>query len=122
MGVALTVRVPPGRAIAWADLASRLAARGVPAAVRMIDGLPAFPDEEPPADWRELRLGTPAGMVTLRRSPEDVTCTVWGNADTALERAQRAIAWAVADAAGGNIDTGGREISAGEFERTIDSA
>jgi hypothetical protein len=44
----------------------------------MIDGELAFPDEEPPEDWRELRIGTPEGMmVTIRRERDRVVLVVW---------------------------------------------
>ncbi len=45
----------------------------------MIDGQLAFPDEEPAADWRELRVGTPQGMVTVRRGKERMVFVTWGN-------------------------------------------
>lgn len=68
----------------WPTVRDRLAAAGCPAAVRMIDGLPAFPDEEPAADWRELRLGFAAGMVTVRRTADGVRLVTWGTDDPAL--------------------------------------
>src|SRR3712207_8342677 len=34
----------------------------------------SFPDEVPPEGWRELRVGTPQGMVTLRREGGAVVC------------------------------------------------
>jgi len=51
----------------------------------MIDGELAFPDEEPPANWHELRLGTAEGLaVTVRRESNRVVFVVWGNADAKL--------------------------------------
>src|SRR4051812_36822821 len=82
MGLERTVPIPAGADLSWA----RLVARVPGARLMMIDGLPAFPDEEPPLDWKELRVGTPAGMVTLRRAAEAVTVVVWENADEALRR------------------------------------
>lgn len=76
----------------WPTVSARLAAAGQPAAVRMIDGLPAFPDEEPPADWRELRLGFAAGMVTVRRTPDGVRLVTWGTDDPKLAAAVEACA------------------------------
>jgi hypothetical protein len=72
---------------AWPEVAARLAAAGQSAAVRMIDGLPAFPDEEPPADWQELRLGFAAGMVTVRRTAGGVRLVTWGTDDPGLAAA-----------------------------------
>ncbi len=68
----------------WLTVAARLVAAGCPAAVRMIDGLPAFPDEEPPADWRELRLSLAGGMVTVCRTGDGVRLVTWGTDDPAL--------------------------------------
>ena len=103
MGVELTVSIPAGRVIAWADVATRLAARGTTAQIRMIDSLPAFPDEVPSVDWSELRISTPGGMITLRRTAAGVTCVAWGTDDPALRRDFRAVAEAVAEAGGGAV-------------------
>lgn len=83
----------------------------------MIDGLPAFPDEEPPGDWRELRVATDAGMVTISRGERTLTCVVWGNADAALNLAMAKVLWACASAAGGRIDGTGGSVSPDEFAR-----
>src|SRR5687767_7133678 len=105
MGVELTVQVPPAQAVGWEGVMQRLAARGLSLQMRMIDGLPAFPDEQPPDDWRELRVGTTAGMVTIRRIPAGVGLAVWGNADAALRHDWHLLAWAIANATGGNVQT-----------------
>jgi hypothetical protein len=70
----------------------------------MIDGLPAFPDESPANDWKEVRVGTAAGMVTIRRTPTSLTCVIWGNADAALNAAWAKVVWACAAAGGGVIE------------------
>jgi hypothetical protein len=116
MGVDRTVTFP-GEPPAWPAVASRLAGRGLAVAVRMIDGLPAFPDEEPPAEWRELRVGADAGMVTLRRTPDGVACVTWGNADPQLRRLWDAVTWALADAGGGQVLTTEGAVPAEEFAR-----
>ena len=46
----------------------------------------------PPVTWRDARLRTPAGVVTLRRVPSGVAVVVFGNADEPLRTAQRTIA------------------------------
>ena len=107
----------PGEPPAWPAVATRLAGRGFPVQVRMIDGLPAFPDEEPPAAWRELRVGAGAGMVTLRRTPEGVACVAWGSAEGGLRRLWDAVAWALADAGGGRVVTADGRLAADEFAR-----
>jgi len=62
----------PGGSVTWR--AARLPGqRGYSVQLRMIDGELAFPDEVPPETWRELRVGTPQGMLTLRRDEEALT-------------------------------------------------
>lgn len=68
----------------WNAIRDELSRAGHTTTLRMIDGLPAFPDESPEAGWKELRIGFPAGMVTLRRGADHLACVVWGNADAAL--------------------------------------
>lgn len=116
MGMDRTVTFP-GAAPAWPAVAKRLMERGLAVQVRMIDGLPAFPDEEPPADWRELRVGAEAGMVTLRRTPDGVACVTWGSAEGELRRLWDAVAWALADAGGGRVVTPDGPLAADEFAR-----
>lgn len=84
----------------WEAIRSELNRLGLAAAIRMIDGLPAFPDEMPGGEWRELRLGFPAGMVTLRRSSGHLSCVVWGNADPALVAAWEGLCQAMERACG----------------------
>jgi hypothetical protein len=83
----------------------------------MIDGLPAFPDESPEGEWRELRVGFAAGMVTLRRGSGALTCVIWSNADSALLAARDRLAWACAAAGQGTLVTDSGEVSADEFAR-----
>jgi hypothetical protein len=85
----------------------------------MIDGLPAFPDEVPEGGWRELRLGSAAGMVTLRRSDPLLSVIVWGNADAALLAVRDRIAWACAAAGSGTIAAPGCDVSADEFATRV---
>jgi hypothetical protein len=75
-----------GRAPAWEAIQKELGAAGLPVVVRMIDGLPAFPDEVPAEGWREVRISTPAGMMTLRQQPGGIAVVVWENADEQLLR------------------------------------
>jgi hypothetical protein len=102
MGMQRVVTFPAGEPT-WAAVAAHLAAAGEPAAVRMIDGLPAFPDELPEDGWRELRLGFAAGMVTVSRTPAGWRVVVWGTDDPALLRVQAAVAAAIASAGGGTV-------------------
>lgn len=100
MGVERVVRFP-GPVPDWDAVLGELRAAGHAPVVRMIDGLPAFQDEQPPADCRELRLGLPGGMVTLRRDSASITAVVWGTADPLLAAAREACAEACGRAGGG---------------------
>lgn len=117
MGLECTIRVssPPG----WGAIRDRLTRIGEPAQLRMIDGMPAFPDETPADDWKELRLGFPAGMVTIRRGSGTLSCAIWGNADANLELAWRKVIWACAAASGGEVVTPVGCLSADAFASSI---
>jgi hypothetical protein len=80
----------------------------------------AFPDETPPDAWCELRVGTPHGMVTLRRDHDRVALVTWGNADVAMMQAWNALIWAVAEVGGGRVDTPQGLQTAAEFRRSAD--
>jgi hypothetical protein len=111
MGTELVVAFGPSGPPGWDAVRAALRADGRAAELRMIDGLPAFPDEEPPVDWRELRVTLGNGMVTVRRDGAALRCVVWGNADEALRRDWEAVAWACAVAGGGTI-----RLPDGEFD------
>jgi hypothetical protein len=83
----------------------------------MIDGLPAFPDEVPEAGWKDLRLGVPEGMVTVRRGTGVINCTVWGNAGEQLQLAWAKVIWACARAGLGTIEGPGSSLTPEEFLR-----
>ena len=87
----------------WAAVRDRLAAAGSAVQMRMIDNLPAFPEEGPPDDWRELRVSLGGGMITLRREAGRLRVIVWGNADAALLHDQETLARAFAEAGGGTV-------------------
>jgi hypothetical protein len=88
--------VPVAGEVSWPSIRERLAAAGVGVQMRMIDNMPAFPDEEPPEDWRELRITLGHGMLTLRRDVGQVRIVTWGNADAATQRDQELVAGALA--------------------------
>jgi len=98
------VSFPAERMPSWPSLRDLLASRGMPLQLRMIDGELAFPDEAPPETWRELRVGTPAGMVTLAREQDGVRLVIWGNADEAMRRAWNVLGEAIADLTGGTVE------------------
>ena len=120
MGVEQTVSFT-GRAVpSWPEVAGLLARHGLAAQVRMIDGELSFPDEVPPASWRELRLGTPQGMVTVRREGHRLVFVTWGNAEASLTQAWNAVAWAFAAAGGGQVQSADGAWSAAEFQHRAD--
>jgi hypothetical protein len=104
----------------WERVQELLTRSGFPVQLRMIDGQLAFPDEEPPESWAELRVGTPQGMVTVRREPGRVSLVTWGNADAAMLQAWHALTWAFAEAGGGRVETPEGALSADEFRRQAD--
>src|SRR5579871_897064 len=120
MGMEQQVSFRGGAVPSWTQVRDLLASRGFPADMRMIDGELAFPDEMPPETWRELRLGTPQGMVTARRESDHVLLVTWGNADQAMVQAWNALTWAFAEAGGGRVLHEGGEWSADEFREHAD--
>jgi hypothetical protein len=114
MGMDQAVTFPSGIP-SWSTVQELLAGRGYPVQMRMIDGELAFPDEAPPETWRELRVGTAQGMVTVRREGQRLVFVTWGNADADMRQAWNALTWAYAKAGAGQIHTGEGVTSADEF-------
>jgi hypothetical protein len=115
-----TVTFAAGVLPTWPTVRDLLAHLGYTVQVRMIDGQLAFPDEEPTAEWQELRLGTPQGMVTLRRGPGRIDFVTWGNADGDLRQAWNALVWAFAEAGRGSVQTPAGAVDAAAFRRTAE--
>ncbi len=67
-----------------ADALAGLAAAGVTCHVVMVDGALVHPSAPAPAQWSEVRLRTPGGMITLRRVGDGVSLNVFGNAAAGL--------------------------------------
>lgn len=85
MGIQRSFPFSPGAVPAWPVIAKKLQHVGESHVIRMIDGLPAFPDEVPTDDWQELRISLNGGMVTLKRtSSGELQCVTWGTDDPAL--------------------------------------
>jgi hypothetical protein len=80
MGQELTAR----SARSLAEVLNALRMTGVGCNVVMVDGQLIAPSAEPPATWNDVRLRTPAGMITLSRRGPDVGIMVFGNADATL--------------------------------------
>jgi hypothetical protein len=78
-----------------AELLEQLARAGLPSLILMVDNQLVSPKVPPPSAWRDLRLKTPAGTVSLKRDAAGISVTVFGNADEALLAAQEIIAKAL---------------------------
>jgi hypothetical protein len=115
-----TVTFPEGGFPTWEAVKDFLTGHGFPVQVRMIDGALAFPEETPPADWSELRVGTPQGMVTMRREPGRLVLVTWGNADLALREAWNALTWAWAEAGNGLVGSAQGTANAPAFRHTAE--
>jgi hypothetical protein len=74
------------------DVNALLRDLGSTCTVMMVDGQLHAPNAPVPAGWSDVRLRTPAGMVTLKRRPDGVAVVVFGNADAGLQATQRQIA------------------------------
>jgi hypothetical protein len=103
----------------WPQFRDDLACRGLAVQLRMIDGQLAFPDEEPPEEWSDLRIGMPSGMVTLRREPQGIRLVVWGNADEALRSEWNALTLVLAKRYDGRIETAQGVLQPEEFAQTV---
>jgi hypothetical protein len=119
MGMDQKVTFSADRAPPWPRLRALLSTRGLAPQLRMIDGELAFPDEEPPEAWQELRVGTAQGMVTLRREPDGIRLVTWGNADEAMRHAWNTLTWAIAMLSEGTVETAVGPMSADAFARSV---
>ena len=117
MGLAQRVDFESGRFPDWQAVADLLAGKQYPVQVRMIDGELSLPEELPSGTWQELRVGTPAGMVTIRREEAGVQFVIWGNAAPALQQASNALAWAFAERGSGIVETADGCLRPTEFAR-----
>lgn len=117
MGMDQKVIFPSDNAPTWPALQAFFAAKNYPLQLRMIDGELAFPDETPPDAWRELRVGTPSGMITLRREADGITIVIWGNADASLRQAWKELTWAIAHLSGGRVQTEMGIVTADEYAK-----
>jgi len=102
MGLSRTVHFATGLP-SWEALRDHLDGRGIPLQLRMIDGQLAFPDEAPSAEWTELRVSLPQGMITLRRVGDDVAFVIWGNAEPGLVEAWNELIGACGDLGGTEV-------------------
>jgi hypothetical protein len=116
----LSVTFTSGQSPPWPAVCNLLARRGVTLKMRMIDGQPAFPDEAPPDEWREIRIAATDGMVTLRREGDRVSIITWGNAGRPVLQIANALAWAFAAVSAGQLITAEGSMDARTFLQTAD--
>lgn len=104
MGIQRTIRFPGHAVPEWPSVTAKLVEAGESPVLRMIDGMPAFPDETPPSDWRELRIGLSGGMVTVKRTSDaEIACVTWGTGEPNLVASWNRLCEAFAVAGGGVI-------------------
>jgi hypothetical protein len=120
MGMEQTVSFAGKTIPAYPAIRDFLGQRGFPLQMGMIDGQLAFPDELPEENWRELRVRTPQGMVTVRRDGERLVFITWGNADTAMLQAWNALVWAFAEVGGGSVETPGGFLDARAYQERVE--
>jgi hypothetical protein len=84
MGLDRRIPIPAGITVSWDGIVTALRAAGESPVIRMIDNMPAFPDETPAENWADVRVGLTGGMVTIRRNATELTCVCWGTNDAAL--------------------------------------
>ncbi len=116
MGLQRTISFETDSRPSWESVQSAFAAVSERPVVRMIDNLPAFPEEIPELGWRELRISLSGGMVTIRCTPDSWDCVIWGTGEPALMRSWNLACWAIATAGQGSIQLeNGTSVSADEF-------
>ena len=79
-----------------AAVLAALSNAGQPCQIVMVDSILVLPSAPAPATWSEVRLKTPAGMVTLRRRADEIALLVFGNATAELLALRETIAAAFA--------------------------
>jgi hypothetical protein len=89
MGQGLTIA---RGAVSLGALLEALAAAGLPSSLMMVDGALCAPGAPPPGGFRDARLRTPAGTVTVKLDGAGYQVVVFGNADAALLAAQAQVA------------------------------
>lgn len=78
-------------AVSLAALCEALSAAGLPSRLMMLDGALVAAGPPPATDFRDARLRTPAGTVSVKRSAAGYEVVVFGNADPALLAAQATV-------------------------------
>ncbi len=120
MGMEHTVSFAGKSIPAYVSVRDFLGQRGFPLQMGMIDDQLAFPDELPNDDWRELRVRTPQGMVTVRREEQRLMFVTWGNADTSARQAWNAMTWAFAELGDGRVESPEGSLDAATYRERVE--
>lgn len=120
MGMQQTVRFEGDAIPTWDALKSVCDEKGYPLQMRMINGQLAFPEEAPPDDWNEIRINTPAGMITLRREEQAITFVTWGNAELEMRQAWNALTLVYADLGKGVIQRDDQVWTPDDFRKSAE--
>ena len=120
MGLDRTIRFPTAETPAWEAIqnTTRTSRRVGPTAHDRRNARVSR-TKLPDAGWKELRVGTAAGMITIRRRPGMLSCVVWGNPDAALNAAWTKVIWACAEAGNGSIEMPAGLLSAEDFAQSV---
>lgn len=87
----------------------RVVAKDLGMALRLVENMPAFPDEEIPEEFSEIRLGSEGGMISVRSQPGALVLVVWGNADDPLCQALVKLAGCLATRGAGKVIAAGKD-------------
>jgi hypothetical protein len=120
MGLEQTVTFRDGSVPRWTEVSDLLERREFPVQVRMIDGELALPGGTVLDSWREFRVSTPPGMITLKRQDHRIIFVAWANADAALRQAWNALTWAFAELGDGRITAPDGPCDRKAFYRSAD--
>lgn len=85
MGMTTSINLPTPTPT-WSIIRERLIAHGHTPQMRLIDGMPAFPDEDPPEAWREIRISFGGEMISIRNQGNTWDLVTWGNADAVTQQ------------------------------------
>ncbi len=115
MGQTLQIESPDGSALEWPAFVVALAEYRLAPVVRMIDGLPAFPDEIPGEGWREVRVSAADGMITIHASPTGYRFTIWNDTASSFVNAWQTLVYVAAQQIGGSVVLGDARVSPEKF-------
>lgn len=71
--------------------------------LRLVDGLPAFPNEAVPEEFREIRLALNSGMVTIITEEFGLKLVTWSSIDQPFRQAVDRLAEGLASAGQGSV-------------------